>query len=222
MYCCQINTKMGVKPSGNIFPSLLLNFENFTWSLYSFLSILSNRIRSAMLVLIMKWDDLHGVPKNSLHIIMPHPNKSSWKVSFSFFCTKFYLIPSFGKLDTKAFRKSNWIIKHLIKNASWYVRLCYQLGKKAAWNAQTITIFMNINISDDFSLIVLLKCLNPFARQGFLQTFLTKSTPLKKKIKLINDYEWTDYEYEVKLGHVKAICSMYICKYLSQSHHCHW
>jgi len=42
-----------------------------------------------------------------------------------------------------------------------------------------------------------------------------------KKCKLINDYKLTDYEYEVKLGHVKDLCTMHICKYLSQSYHCH-
>lgn len=116
-------------------------------------------------------------------------------MSFSFFCIKFKLIPSLlSKLDTKAFRKSNWIIKHLIKNASWYVSLCYQLGKKkkkTAWNAQTIMIFMNININANFNLIVLLRCLKPFTRLSFLQIFLTNST-LKKK-KKVDKLLWMDW-----------------------------
>lgn len=48
--------------------------------------------------------------------------------------------------------------------------------KKQYKKAQTIMIFMNININANFNLIVLLRCLNPFTRLSFLQTFLTNST----------------------------------------------
>lgn len=92
------------------------------------------------------------------------------------------------------------------------------LEEKAAENAQTIMIFMHININANFSLIVLLRCLKPFTRLSFLQTFLTNYFVKKTPHKLINDYERTDCEYGVKSGHFKNIFSMHTCKYLSQPH----
>lgn len=74
---------------------------------------------------------------------------------------------------------------------------------------------MHININANFNLIVLLRCLKPFTRLSFLQTFLTNYF-VRKTHELVNDYEGTDYEYGVKLGHVKDICSMHTRKYLSQ------
>lgn len=72
---------------------------------------------------------------------------------------------------------------------------------------------MHININANFSLIVLLRCLKPFTRLSFLQTFLTNLS-VKKPHELVNDYEQTDCEYGVKLGHIKDICSMHTSKYL--------
>lgn len=58
------------------------------------------------------------------------------------------------------------------------------LEEKAAENAQTILIFMHININANFSLIVLLRCLKPFTRLRFLQTFLTNYFVKKKSTRV--------------------------------------
>lgn len=97
--------------------------------------------------------------------------------------------------------------------------------KSTAKIAQTIMISMHININDNFSLILILqRCLNPFTILLFSSNALTNNTFRKKKRffgKLMNDYEFTGYEYAVKRAHLKAIHNVHLCKYLLQPYPCH-
>ena len=79
---------------------------------------------------------------------------------------------------------------------------------------------MNININDNFSLILILqRYLNPFTILLFSSNTLTDNTPRRRKIdsgKLMNAYKFTSYEYAAKLAPLKATPNAHFCKYLLQ------